>query len=518
MSTESIRSYWEKVDSELLDALDDFTQGQNPIDTPNITVIYPDSNTRNNLLTKIRNGDPADESEIIKTIKAMFIQRSIPKYDNFNGGSAVTFAGILFPVESGTFMGRMGVTQPRLTNGALLGYDANFQNDSNRSLYRIVKGTLPTDGQKVQESVLVKGSMEGSVEYRTMPKRLQYAYHLRTKYTNFCYKYAGGEKEAINPYLRCVLSLMAHLKKKYSADGANTDNLYWLALSLLDHSPITSFWLLFEPFKTKNYIIPDVDINEFQIVDILFPPVELYESLLAEYAARFNDSSAISSLVQFKQTTFPASRQYMRDEAMSELRKVSQDLVTPSSQVSTLLSRLLPESTKRLYTDNPHMKYWQDFFRLYCYIMYESLNGVPSWKSAAATYEQIDNHMVKLVDCIRLNYPGNSYVDEVPAPSKYRNISNDKLNNLLGNIFAPSALFLYVPSVSDDFTKKMDAKYKKESMCMAKDGTTKIGYDKLQALKLSVMNNSVFLNVFKKEADDQTDYNRVLSALAAALA
>jgi hypothetical protein len=481
----SIREYLQRKDPELLEALDEFSADENPVDKINITFIMPNKDFRNALIDMIRNNDQIGAE---KYIKAMFVQGSIPRYEKFNGPPRVTFAGLYFPLESASTMSRTGGGQVRLKNGAVLTYLPDFQNTDTASIYQVVQGNLPTDGEQVGDQLNVKSSdVSGSreyVNYRNFNRRKQLHYHLIEKYANFVYKCCKGERECINPYTRCVLSLLAHLKLKYDNQG-DSNNLYNVAVSMMGHGPIATFYILVQPMRTRGgYIISDEDINSFQIIDILKSPVDLWLDILRDYSAKFPGD--ITQIKNIKLKYFPKDEVMMKGTTAKRLLELSEKMNDQNSDVNRALRPFYPEMSWSIYMKNPHMKYWQDKVRLHIFSKFDGISRVPSWKTNISNASDIHMNVCRAWQHIAIRFPGEDYRSELE--DGVVNIASDA-NAILRDYFINTGLFLYVPQMKDDaFLNRMDQVYRAESEAPDRSGG-KVGYDMIQSLILTVSGN-----------------------------
>jgi hypothetical protein len=213
-----------------------------------------------------------------------------------------------------------------------------------------------------------------------------------------------------NPYLARVVSLLNYLKAKA---GGTLQKV----LPVLDYEPAVSFYLLFEPYKTRGeYLIP----TPLLFGDGAWNGADAYGNAVEEYEAIFRGLPAVAATAPDPQSGAPAVAYVFRDRAAVAARvdaerqrigglnprqapQAVQESYATLCQHNTIsgLGPVLPEATLKALGGSK--KLWQDEQR---FTLHEALQELRHGSYTTETFAGI-------VRDLRTAVPGDDYVREL---------------------------------------------------------------------------------------------------------
>lgn len=230
--------------------------------SPGVTFVYPTAPVRDEIVDKAYS---ADAEEALRLLDAYIIPQCLPSAADFRqvGGNRLGVQLRAVATEKGCV---------RLEGGALLRPAKDFSplRKDNIAVWEAVEGALPTEGPSAPKRVAARGGgrvrRRGGAEppqgpppiarekqpllgdWEHLSARANIAIQVEAKFDK-CMQKDGCR--AFDPYLDSVASLLLFLKEK------DPDRFVGV-LPLLDRDPVTCFYILLEPYKTRGTpLLPD---------------------------------------------------------------------------------------------------------------------------------------------------------------------------------------------------------------------------------------------------------------------
>lgn len=409
-----------------------------------VTFLYPkDKAYRDEIVNKAEGDDP---DGAVKIIESLIIPDSLQNASDFQRRPVGSHSGVLYDVEEAsgdTVKLKGGVTIKKADDFHLL----QHKEAAGRMLavWNVTAGKLPLAGASYQRPRRGKGgdgADGGSRRYirgGANGQRAALAAQTEAEFDS-CMRQDGCKTK--DPFLAKSVSLLAFLKAKHPDILASV-------LPVIDYSPVVTFYLLLEPYKTSGaFMIPDGIL--FSAADG-WNGADIYQDAVGEFKAFFDmagqtDAAKVFSdhagVVQAsdllrQQTIIPASNKMALVKAVRD----AYDKLEKANSIGGL-SPIFPASTLALLGGGK--KYWQDEFRF----IISEVTKVLYANARASTNMYNPADWQACLSTIRNQLPGNDYVKEPKLLDMVEMKSNVAPTADFYELrkFANSTDFLYVPS------------------------------------------------------------------------
>ena len=401
-----------------------------------ITFLMPDKGLTNQLV-KLYNDD--DLMTLEKIFKSLIITFVIPKITDFE-------------LKKDDLSNKLGeslqVKESKkdsiiLSNGSVITPEKDFRpGRMDIALYKISGGTIPLEGlptkHKYDKLIKPKMPIKGGCEVKNLDA---FAHEIELRYFNAAKiaKSKGESKMKENPYLEAVTSFLEFLKH---SDDSTCQLEYKALMSFIDTSPEINFYLIFEPYNTKNRIISTNTLSKF--VKIAYASVSRFKEL-------YNSDITVEN----------------RSAVVEAIDQVRNHLLTTTSKVS--LPQEICQVYNKLQTDNcigshdnvytsdvfnciKDRKFWQDTLRFYLSRSVESFWTTPN-------VPDLNDFMQTIYYCVYQRFPGNNYAEEkICSDTQVKELSDDIFYTLFRD-FVRSDYFLYIPLTESEMNKIEDKPY-----------------------------------------------------------
>jgi hypothetical protein len=410
---QSIMDWLKAHDHELAEAIKsaDLEGALVPQNGNGVTFLVPEDKDFRDVLFEMVN--VTDKTELIQKLNSLIIPEFFGELNDFEIRPVGNIHRALFKVN------REG--------GVMLRSAANFFSTADRALYIMTKGSPPITGGGYQRPIRKRRSqVRGGADLRYFPShrppRQGVADRVEDEF-NKC-MVTDGCKE-YHPYLVNVVSLLNFLKIRHN-------DLYKKALFVIDYEPITTYYLLMEPYKVcGTHFIPD---------EVLFGKgcwngMILCKDAKTEYMDFFEEMGEVTGAI-ISQADITRKRimgSYDVSQAVGALQDAYKTLETKNSIEGRDLPLVAQSSTVEGLK-----KLWQDEFRYVVHVALLELRSQP-------TYDCRDFRAI--TDEFRTTRPGNNYNNEIVLINC--NISvYPKAERLFLLSFINSTAFLYFPCPS----------------------------------------------------------------------
>lgn len=248
MTSPCIETYIKRKDAELYEVLEDLCMGGlKPRFGRGVTVLLPTGTFRDNII-KLAESDP---EEAIKNFMACVLNDCYPTLGDLHKAKSTGISNRINQEIDITITGNEG----KLSNDSLV-KKSDFKPISTRSnlMVYILDGPMPTNGKPSKFVSVDKGKGKGKGKsevgggFEVSTSRYIFAKRVEEDYCLYKGATEGSQKLSRNPYADAVGSLITFLecnKERYSKEYARVH-------CTIDHNPITSFYILFEPYCTKD--------------------------------------------------------------------------------------------------------------------------------------------------------------------------------------------------------------------------------------------------------------------------
>lgn len=283
MATEicSIKDWLKEKDSELLKIFKRVCQ-MNYVNLEGyryMTFIYPSKDVR----AKIDEMMESDKSEAVKIIRSLFIPNF--RVDNaeslINARRPISTAGKIIISNGAKAKGSDLIIVSEGKDVATLKLEESFQPEfgkKNTVIWRLTKGEMPTEGE-IMERKKIGGSREININ------KMQSGPDMRSSrisiFDSTCAEHITYSQAKTDYILIKCVSLMNFVKVR-------APELYTKLLYVLDWSPLISLYVLLEPNKTHDHLIPTELIDEWS-------GAVIYRNAVREYTGFFDQRSIDSS-------------------------------------------------------------------------------------------------------------------------------------------------------------------------------------------------------------------------------
>lgn len=295
----------------------------------------------------------------------------------------------------------------------------------NLAVWLLTKGRAPTEGKEYAPPAPPR-RFRGGGDYRGPNERARLADAVAAEYNLSALQKRGN---ICNPYLAKVVSLLNYLRAEHPAVLEQIQ-------PVLDYNPAVSFYLLFEPYKTKGeHLIRD----EILFGDNAWNCADAYGDAISEYLGFFTGRGG--SAIAANNSAVVAGVDRVRRNITG--RGFGRDLVNAVNGVyDSFAANNTIDGVNSVMSREAHAaiaprKQWQDEFR---FVVGEALGEV-----AARPYDPVS--FCGIVDNIRTCWPGNDYVAERILSNIKDATTNvaPRQNLILLGKFVNSTDFLYVP-------------------------------------------------------------------------
>jgi hypothetical protein len=396
-----------------------------------VTFLYPEDKAYRAEITAKAYSDAADEA--VRMVESLIIPDILTSGADFNrsGHPIGNRLGVRLDVE------KADAKSVKLAGGVEIKLASDFRPLAGRegkiAVWVVTKGRLPLTGaayQPPKSRGTRGGARHGGAGDAAAPMLLplnERQNRAAAVESEFDVQMARDKCASSNPYLAKVASLLNFLRLDHS-------DLLRVVLPILDYDPVVSYYLLFEPYKTKGaHLISDA---------ILFGPggwngaqiwegnaVDAFEGFLRMAQEGTMDHGAVAAAVdKERQRLLGMNPQSALREARGAYTRLA-DQNTIGGQ-----GPVLPEGTRAALAGGK--KLWQDEFR---FIIHEALQSVRQGPYSSASFGSV-------VRDLRFKYCGDDYENELTLlnPAITAGVA-PRTELLLMVRFINSTDFLYTP-------------------------------------------------------------------------
>ena len=378
-----------------------------------VTFIFPEDQQFREELSAM--ADNLDTTEFSRHINSLILPEFFQRPGEFNSRTVGNSLGVAFKVNC--------------EGGIMLKPASDFTNSNGRAVYVMVgKGRPPTTGGGYKKPTRprraqVRGGSNTQPPSAYRPRqetanRVEEEFH-KCMAKDFCHSF--------NPYLASVVSLLNFLKLKHN-------ELYKKALFVIDYEPISTFFILMEPYKVcGEHFIPD---------DVLFGNDGWNETFLCsnaveEYMGFFREMADASSKIASQVDN--ARTRIMDIADPSQAIIALQTLYSISENQNSIEGFALPPAAK---PTSKGLKLWRDELRFVIHLALLELRGQP--------YEAMAFR--ELFDDLRTTRAGNNHDNEV-AVTKCNTGVHPKAELMFLAAFINSTAMLYNPCPPEYITR-----------------------------------------------------------------
>jgi hypothetical protein len=375
-----------------------------------VTFLVPEDKTFREKLLEM--DDDIDKSELTQKLNSLIIPEFFGQLNDFQSRPVGNVLNARFKVNC--------------EGGVTLKPAADFVNTAGRAVYIMTEGSPPITGGGYQRPSRtrrpqVRGGAESMYSPPSRPFRQELADRVEEEFNNCMLK---DMCTSYHPYLANVVSLLNFLKRRHT-------DLYKKALFMIDYEPITTFFLLMEPYKEcGSYFIPDAVLGGWNGMILCSNATEEYMGFFKEMG---EESGAIISQAD------KARRRIMAisdaPQALSALQSVYKIFEAQNSIEGYKLPAEAKPSTEGL-------KFWQDEFRFVAHVALQELRSQPF---TALAFREI-------TDEFRHTRAGNNYKNEVSVINCNRSV-NVRAERMFLLAFINSTALLYIPCPPQNVTK-----------------------------------------------------------------
>ena len=381
-----------------------------------VTFLFPGDNTFREKLLEM--ADNLDTTELTQKLNSLILPEFFGKLGDFQSGRAVgNVLNARFKVNC-----EGGVTLKSATD---------FVNTAGQAVYIMTAGSPPVTGGGYQRPSRtrrpqVRGGAGADLMYPpSRPPRQEFADRVEGEFNNCMLK---DMCTSYHPYLANVVSLLNFLKLKHK-------DLYKRALYVIDYEPITTLFLLMEPYKVcGTYFIPD---------DVLFGPggwngMILCGNATVEYMGFFKEMGEDSSAKVISQVDIARKRIMDSPDASLALGALQSVYKTFETQ-NSIEGYKLPAEAK---PSTEGLNLWRDEFRFVAHVALQELRSQPFTPLAFR----------EITDEFRTTRAGNNYKNEVAVINCNLSV-NPKAERMFLLALINSTAFLYTPCPPQNTTK-----------------------------------------------------------------
>jgi hypothetical protein len=317
----------------------------------------PTGEFRNNIIALAE----TNPEEAIKHFMACVLSDCYPTLADLHKAKSTGISNRMSPPQEVEIT--IASTEGKLSNNSTI-KKSDFKPIATRSNLMVytLEGPMPINGKPAKHTMSLdkekgkgKGKTEGGVEF----SRDRYIYAKRIEQDYILYKAdEGREKLTRNPYADAVSSLISFLKANKD-ENEKYKEAYSIVCCTLDHNPVTSFYLLFEPYNTNvdTRIINDNTFTEFVKGSVNIKSKESFEDC-------FENNSDI-------QGTYLQEVNSVREGIFA-----SGNIAAPASYITVNYEKLCKDgkinntevlcaNSIKYYTDHKYKRQAQDEFRLH---------------------------------------------------------------------------------------------------------------------------------------------------------
>jgi len=434
MASPCIETYIKKKDPELFEVLEDLCMGGlKPRFGRGVTLFMPTGDFRK----KIVDLAETDPEESIKLFMACVLSDCYPTLADLHKAKSTGISNRMSPAQEVEIA--VTGTEGKLSNGSTV-KKSDFKPMASRSNLMVytLEGPMPTNGKPAKHLSNPKSTgkgkgdknAEGGVEFSA--SRYVYAKRVEEDYCLYASRSNATSNNSLhrNSYADAVASLVTYLSSKKETDS-ECSAAYSLVHCTIDHNPVTSFYLLFEPYNTSgkqlisdtifaDFVKSGININSFETINKF---IESDSSSHKDYITEVN--SVRDTIFNTGNITAP----------MLSINEYYTELSTKGSVKGVKV--LCPESVN-YYSSNSCKRQAQDEFRMYACNNFAAYNLDTDFNVAEfKDFVRDCQHKFNFSDCEKQTMFNNSKL--------LRSIKPRELYFSGPHQFVRSTNFLYVP-------------------------------------------------------------------------
>lgn len=416
----------------------DMTLG-NPRSKTGITLLSPDKDTRAMIKKLAYSSNPAEASRACDILNAHILRGSYASGADFKRNSD-NIPNSLYPSQKVVINGVTGDVVT-FASGATASPAKFVSAKGNLAVWILKGGSIPTDGAVAKDirparggkSSKAGGYSQSVADDLSKKLRWQIAITVESEYALSHQKRSLTGSAEVNPFVRCVMSLVQYIHKK------NPELLRNEVLPLLSLGPI-DFYFLVEPHSQtgSKYLLSEDIISGWWAERATHSGAEgceLVGMLLSENAGR--ESELIDQITKIRKTVYSQCRDR---GCVKVVEKVYQEL-SANNRIGSV-ANVFPDATASKYRDDPELKMLQDELRFLAHCGFTDLE-----KSAfdAGSFNQlvqmIAEYMYKLSGLPADRNAGRKLLNDVTL--RYAIQPTDKIEAI--GAFVQSTCFLHIP-------------------------------------------------------------------------
>lgn len=404
-----------------------------------VTFLYPkDDEFRAEIVAKTYSKD-ADEA--VKMVDALIVPDFLGTAEDWTRKPVGSAGHVLYKVKSASaksvvLEGEKGDVKLEPNHD----FKVLTKREGRISVWNIVSGRPPTTGEGYKRPHRAREKKMGGSPSKTVMGgagphwRARCAMNVQERYIEEMRK---DRATTCDPYLKKMVGLLQYLQREHPATFAAIQ-------PLLDWSPVVSFYILLEPYKSKgDFMIPD---------GVLTGPTgwngaDGFGNLVTEYKTAINSiENKEGPYVSRDVRSIVSQTDKLRVQILGSHAELANKKRTPKQLVDVYsalisankiggLSPILPDATLRLLPGDK--KLWQDELR---FVLYNALQQVRDY------FDEHDLRAVLRNMCI--DRPGDNYTKESCLASAQEKFETDvSPNEAFAFVvkFINSTNFLYVP-------------------------------------------------------------------------
>jgi hypothetical protein len=459
-----------------------------------LTFLIPDKALSKTIID-LYNKDELDEIEkIFKSLLITFYLPSLHAFDSKKDDLSNKLRCAI-PVKE------VKKDQVVLENGSVIrNYDGFKSGKSNVAVYLVEGGSLPLEGPPAKnkynkiESKNNKAIVKGGCELKNLDsftREMEIRYFVKSREA----KKNSTSRLLENPYLEVVASFLNYLKN--SNEQRCKDELN-VIMSIIDTSPETSYYLIFEPYNNNNKLVSNETIQGF--VKNAFRSVSLFKDI-------YNSSISVNNREQVCQQICDLRSNILHNTTKISITKAIHDAYNDLYQNNSI------GSCHKVYSDEVfskirERKFWQDSLRFF---LRRSISSY--WETPGLpTLEDFINTFLYCV-CKRVN--GENYSEQVICYDVNTKDISDDIYYTIYRDFVRSDYFLYIPFNEEEMKKQPCKEYGSPD----KNTQIRYAYQEYQRIDHYIKSeekkliNDYVLNAIKLSVNDENKYNQIVEQL-----
>lgn len=454
MSKEKKYSYimqWiKKNDIELFDCICDLSMENAFI--PNkksngITFILPDNNSKireNILLNTYEETEDLEErntNKAITLLESLILNDYFPNvktFEKYNNNGIMIINRLKIKMDIKKIKNNTVIFNNGLIIEDLSIFNENVKKDENNNKYNIaiwklIEGNSYTDGTKISEQQMLS-EIKSNKNYRSFFTQFVENEFIKNIINN----------NDNNVYLIYVFKILIYLQLKHKSE-------YIKIKSIIDPDPIITFYLIVEPYKLDNYLIPNSIFSE-NVINSFMKNNKIYiDEIKNSYKNMLFDTDNDNIINNVNLIKERILNDVGRNVSLYSMESYK---ILENTNVINKIESILPENLFNHYKKNNYKKIWQDEFR---FIIGEDIKNMYLESTIKTKIFYFD----KICNKIKTFYTGNNYSNEL-------NINNENdISKILPNCFKDKVTILlcFVKSCDFLFTLRKDIHYHDDRIC-----------------------------------------------------